>query len=75
MTCKIVNKCLVKMSKLRVQAKRRVVAKLYGGYGEQSWSGMRAGHQDKMFQGGNATMDREFPRLDHLIRASIVREK
>jgi hypothetical protein len=37
--------------------------------------GMRAGHQDKMFEGGNAYMDREFPRLDHLIRASIVRDK
>jgi len=45
-----------------------------GAPGEQSGSGMRAGHQDKMFEGGNATMDREFPRLDHLIRASIVRD-
>jgi hypothetical protein len=52
-----------------------VVAKLYGGYGEQSGSGMRAGHQDKMFKGGNVSMDREFPRLEHLIRASIVRDK
>jgi peptidyl-prolyl cis-trans isomerase A (cyclophilin A) len=52
-----------------------VVEKLYGGYGEHSGSGMRAGHQDKMFEGGNAYMDREFPKLDHLIRATIVREK
>jgi len=28
-----------------------------------------------MFEGGNATMDREFPRLDHLVGASIVRDK
>jgi len=28
-----------------------------------------------MFEGGNAYMDREFPKLDHLIRATIVREK
>jgi peptidyl-prolyl cis-trans isomerase A (cyclophilin A) len=52
-----------------------VVEKLYGGYGEQSGGGMRAGHQDKMFEGGNAYMDREFPKLDRLIRAEVVREK
>jgi peptidyl-prolyl cis-trans isomerase A (cyclophilin A) len=52
-----------------------VVQKLYGGYGEQSGGGMRAGHQDKMFEGGNASMDREFPKLDRLIRAEIVRRK
>jgi hypothetical protein len=42
---------------------------------EESGSGMRAGHQDKMFEGGNASMDREFARLAALIRASIVRDK
>ena len=46
-----------------------------GAPGEQSGRGTRAGHQDKMFEGGNASMDREFPRLDHLIRASIVRDR
>jgi peptidyl-prolyl cis-trans isomerase A (cyclophilin A) len=35
-----------------------VVGKLYGGYGENSGSGMRAGHQDKLFEGGNAYMDK-----------------
>jgi peptidyl-prolyl cis-trans isomerase A (cyclophilin A) len=49
-----------------------VVEKLYSGYGENSGSGMRAGHQDKIFEGGNAYMDKEFPKLDHLIRATIV---
>lgn len=52
-----------------------VVQKLYGGYGENSGSGMRAGHQDKIFEGGNAYMDSEFPKLDHLIGAEILREK
>ena len=52
-----------------------VVEKLYGGYGENSGSGMRAGHQDKIFEGGNAYMDREFPKLDHLIRATIIRDR
>ncbi len=48
-----------------------VVQKIYGGYGEGSGGGMRAGHQDKMFEGGNAYLDREFPKLDKLIRATI----
>lgn len=48
------------------------VEKLYSGYGEHSGGGMRAGHQDAMFAGGNAYLDREFPKLDKLIRASVV---
>jgi hypothetical protein len=28
-----------------------------------------------MFEGGNAYLDREFPKLDKLIRATIVRSK
>lgn len=49
------------------------VEKLYGGYGEHSGGGMRAGHQDAMFAGGNAYLDRAFPRLDKLIRAVVLR--
>jgi peptidyl-prolyl cis-trans isomerase A (cyclophilin A) len=49
-----------------------VVQKLYGGYGEHSGGGMRAGHQDAMFEGGNAYLDREYPKLDKIIRATIV---
>jgi peptidyl-prolyl cis-trans isomerase A (cyclophilin A) len=52
-----------------------VVEKLYGGYGEHSGGGMRAGHQDEMFEGGNVYLDREFPRLDRLVRATIMRSK
>jgi homoserine O-acetyltransferase len=52
-----------------------VVEKLYGGYGEHSGGGMRAGHQDKMFESGNAYLDRECPKLDKLIRATIVPSK
>ena len=52
-----------------------VVEKLYGGYGEHSGGGMRAGHQDQMFEGGNAYLDREFPKLDKLIHATIVPTK
>jgi cyclophilin family peptidyl-prolyl cis-trans isomerase len=49
-----------------------IVEKLYSGYGEHSGGGMRAGHQDAMFEGGNAYLDREYPKLDKLIRATIV---
>jgi homoserine O-acetyltransferase len=49
-----------------------VVDELYSGYSERSGGGMRAGHQDKLFEEGNAYLDREFPMLDHLIRARIV---
>jgi peptidyl-prolyl cis-trans isomerase A (cyclophilin A) len=52
-----------------------VVEKLYGGYGEHSGGGMRAGHQDQMFEGGNAYLDREYPKLDKLIRATVIKSK
>jgi homoserine O-acetyltransferase len=50
-----------------------VVDRLYSGYGEQSGSGMRAGRQGKLFEEGNAYLDREFPMLDKLIRARLIR--
>jgi cyclophilin family peptidyl-prolyl cis-trans isomerase len=49
-----------------------IVDKLYNGYGETSGSGMRAGKQGKLFEEGNAYLDREFPLLDKLIRARII---
>lgn len=52
-----------------------VVDKLYSGYGETSGGGMRAGKQDKLFEEGNAYLDREFPKLDHLIRARVVKHR
>jgi homoserine O-acetyltransferase len=57
----------------RVVEGMETVEKLYGGYGEHAGGGMRAGHQDAMFAGGNAYLDREFPKLDRLVRASVVR--
>ncbi len=41
-------------------------------YGESSGGGIRAGRQQPLFDGGNAYLDREFPRLDRIIRARIV---
>lgn len=50
-----------------------VVDSLYGGYGENSGGGVRAGKQGPLRNGGNAYVDREFPRLDHLIRITVTR--
>jgi cyclophilin family peptidyl-prolyl cis-trans isomerase len=48
-----------------------VVDSLYGGYGEESGSGVRQGRQGPLERGGNAYLDREFPRLDRIIRVSV----
>ena len=44
---------------------------LYSGYGEESGSGIRAGRQAPLFEGGNAYLDAHFPRLDAIRRATI----
>jgi cyclophilin family peptidyl-prolyl cis-trans isomerase len=49
-----------------------VVDSLYSGYGENSGGGMRAGRQAPLFSGGNAYLDRAYPRLDRLIRVTII---
>ena len=49
-----------------------VVDRLYSGYGENSGGGMRAGKQARMFEGGNAWLDAEFPKLDKLLGAQIL---
>jgi homoserine O-acetyltransferase len=41
-------------------------------YGESSGSGIRAGKQQPLFDGGNAYLDREFPRLDRLTHAVVM---
>ena len=43
-------------------------------YGEGP-GGIRAGKQDPYFDGGNAWLLREFPRLDYIKRATIVSQK
>jgi homoserine O-acetyltransferase len=50
-----------------------VVDSLYGGYGESSGGGMRAGKQGPLLSGGNAYIDREFPKLDRLVRIRVDR--
>ncbi len=48
-----------------------VVDQIYDGYGETSGGGMRAGKQAPLFEGGNRYLDENYPKLDHLIKASI----
>jgi len=40
-------------------------------YGEAAGGGIRGGKQQPLFDGGNAYLDREFPRLDRIIRARV----
>jgi len=48
---------------------------LNGEYGERAGSGIRAGHQDLLFNKGNAWLDANFPRLDKLIRATVLSDR
>lgn len=48
-----------------------VVTSIYSGYGETSGGGVRAGKQAPLLNGGNAYIDREYPKLDKLIRIRI----
>ena len=49
-----------------------VVKSIYSGYGESSGGGVRAGKQGPLMNGGNAYVDREYPKLDRLIRITII---
>ena len=51
-----------------------VADSLYNGYGEKAGGGIRAGHQDSLFAGGNNYLDRNFPKLDRILRARIVKD-
>lgn len=56
----------------RVISGMEVLDSLYSGYGERSGSGVRQRRQGEIISGGNAYLDREFPLLDHLIKARII---
>lgn len=58
----------------RVTEGMDVVDRLYSGYGEGAGGGMRGGKQGKILAGGNAHLDTEFPKLDRLIRARLLKE-
>jgi cyclophilin family peptidyl-prolyl cis-trans isomerase len=42
-------------------------------YGENAGGGIRAGRQQPLFDGGNPYLDREYPRLDRLLKAAVIR--
>ena len=42
-------------------------------YDENSGGGIRAGRQQPLFDGGNAWLDRGYPRLDRLLHAAVMR--
>src|SRR5437867_10752353 len=56
----------------RVVSGMEVADALNSEYGEDSGSGIRAGKQQPLFDGGNAYLDREFPRLDRIVRARVI---
>jgi cyclophilin family peptidyl-prolyl cis-trans isomerase len=49
-----------------------VVDSLYAGYGEGSGGGMRQGKQGPLLVGGNAYLDRTYPRLDRILRVVVT---
>ncbi len=42
-------------------------------YGESAGSGIRSGRQGPLCEGGNAWLAREFPRLDYIVSATVVK--
>lgn len=55
----------------RVVEGMEVVDRIYPGYGENSGGGLRRGDQSAIVAGGNDYLDREFPMLDRLLRATV----
>ena len=56
----------------RVISGMDVVDAWYAEYGENAGSGIRSGKQEPLFDGGNAYIDREYPKLDSIRRAVVV---
>lgn len=57
----------------RVVRGMEVADSLYAGYGEKSGGGIRAGHQDPLFTGGNEYLRKHYPLLDSIRRARVVK--
>jgi cyclophilin family peptidyl-prolyl cis-trans isomerase len=49
-----------------------VADSLYAEYGEAAGGGIRAGHQDPVFEGGNAYLKNKFPLLDYITTARVM---
>jgi cyclophilin family peptidyl-prolyl cis-trans isomerase len=48
---------------------------LYADYGESAGGGIRGGKQTPLFEGGNAWLAQNFPRLDYIKRTTVVPHK
>ena len=57
----------------RVIEGMEVADALFDEYGEAAGGGIRAGKQDPVFQGGNEYLRKNFPKLDYIRAATIVR--
>jgi len=57
----------------RIVQGMEAVDSLYAEYGETSGGGIRRGEQGPLFEQGNAYLDRHFPQLDRIKRATIAR--
>ena len=56
----------------RVIRGMEIVDALHPGYGESSGGGLRAGNQGPLMEDGNEYIDREFPELDFIRRATVA---
>ena len=56
----------------RRPARRGLLDKLNAEYGESAGGGIRAGKQGPLFEGGAEYLNRNFPRLDYIVRATVV---
>jgi len=50
-----------------------VADSLYAEYGEAAGGGIRAGKQDPVFEGGSEYLKKNFPLLDYIDKATVVR--
>jgi peptidyl-prolyl cis-trans isomerase A (cyclophilin A) len=56
----------------RVIEGMEVADALFDEYGEAAGGGIRAGKQDPVFEGGNAYLQKNFPKLDYIKTARII---
>lgn len=56
----------------RVVSGMDAVDRWYADYGENAGSGIRSGKQGPLFDGGNAYLDRQYPGLDSIRRATVI---
>jgi peptidyl-prolyl cis-trans isomerase A (cyclophilin A) len=56
----------------RLIAGMEIADRLNAEYGESAGGGIRGGKQDPIFQGGNRYLEKHFPHLDYIKRATVI---